>query len=346
MMKNRQIRAFLFTFSLISFLGNSSLFADTRSSTLFNLMSYQEVLEMSLEFDLDALIGNRRNEGSEKGLLTFKDANGKKQEWLTKVSLRGKFRRMRCEEMPPLKLKFKKDHLLANDLLPFNDMKLVTPCVSDKQTAKELIVKEYLAYKLYNELSNASYRVQLVRITYKDSKSRKKSKHWGFIIEDTAELRSRLNADKCESCFGLPIEQFSQDQLKVIQIFQYMIGNADWNVKIGRNIKRVITGKQQYQAIPYDFDSSGLVDAPYALPNPDYGLTYIGERYEGYLEGILPTDEVFQLFRDKQDRFLQIVRDSKQLHYEAKKKTIAYINSFYEQINQDSKPQDGELMGD
>ena len=158
--------------------------ADGKSRSLFDILQYQEILEVTLEMDMQAVLGDRRNEEKHQAIFSFRDASAQYQEWLAKVKVRGKFRRLKCEAMPPLKLNFKKGHLAAAGLALFDDMKLVTHCVNDDEQAKNLLVREYLAYKIYNELTTQSYRVQFVKINYKDSDSENSFIQYGFLIED------------------------------------------------------------------------------------------------------------------------------------------------------------------
>ena len=106
----------------------------------------------------------KRNTEKHPAVFSFTDQSGAVQTWNIKVNLRGKFRRTRCENLAPLKLNFKKSELKAAGLAKFDDMKLVTHCMSSKSDAKALLQKEYLAYRLYNELTENSYRVQLLKI--------------------------------------------------------------------------------------------------------------------------------------------------------------------------------------
>jgi hypothetical protein len=43
-----------------------------------------------------------------------------------------------------------------------------------------------------------------------------------------------------------------------------MIGNIDWSAVYQHNIRVIQSGNDPYIALPYDFDMSGFVNAPYA----------------------------------------------------------------------------------
>lgn len=311
-----------------------SLHADSNPNpqkSIFDLMHYKEVLEMTIEIDMEELQYNRRNQEYMTAGVWFEDANGKKQAWRIKAKQRGKFRRMNCA-MPPLKLNFKKAELAVAGLAQFDDLKLVTHCIENKVEAKKLLVREHLSYRLYNALTDASFRTQLVRITYKDINTGKKTKQYGIIIEDLAQVRSRMNAKKLKR-EEIQVDQINKVQLQQVALFQYMIGNADWGIHAVRNIKMVKKGNT-IEAIPYDFDFAGLVNAPYAIPNPNYYLASVGERvYLGLEKNGTELAKTLAIFRAKQDTFHKVIKSSKQLAYEDRKEMLNYIDSFFQNTN-------------
>lgn len=302
--------------------------------SLFDLINEEDFKEVNLEFDLDSLLRDRRNTNSFKGILTFEDHNGQLQSWKTKVKIRGKFRRFRCTEMPPLKLSFKKKSLMEAGLALHNDFKLVTQCIEDEKEARALLLKEFLAYKMYNELTDMSFRVQFLKINFKDIHSGRTESQWGFIIEDTAELRARLTAEKCSQKFGLNPAQFNEQQFKTMALFQYMIGNLDWDAyKKVHNVK-VIDKDGILFAIPYDFDFSALVFAPYATLNPNYQQESLLDRmYLGHPDQLEDMAAVKQLFETKKTNIIQLVKNTKELNRDDRRTMLNYLHSFYKNID-------------
>jgi len=245
--------------------------------SIFDLMYQEEALDMTLEVDLDKLEDIRRKDEEISADLSFTDVDGVEQWWKIKVKVRGKFRRVNCMEIPPLKLNFKKSELKEAGLAKWDDLKLVPQCVEDKKEAREFLRKEFLAYKLYNQVSDYSFRVQLLNITYIDRKSGEKKKQRAFLIEDTAQLRARLNAEKCEKCLNLPLDQFYTAETSKMTAFQYLIGNGDWSIEQIKNVKLLRIGGEVIP-VPYDFDFSGMVNASYSTPNSNYGARSVQER--------------------------------------------------------------------
>lgn len=299
----------------------------TINPSIFDLMNHEEVLELNLESNFSTLINNRRFSESLAAKLSFKDENKIVQSWNIKIKLRGKYRRMNCE-MPPLKLDFNKEELQERGLAKYDDLKLVTQCLADKQQAKELLMKEYLTYKLYNELTDNSYRVQLVRIVYKDISTGKKSKEWAFLIEDSAQLANRLEAKKVKR-FNVPFSEFDQESLNNTILFQYMIGNSDWELGSSRNVK-MFEKKGKIILVPYDFDFSGLVDAPYAIPNPNYNLKSTKDRVlVGYSFLEYPLHANIYNVHGKRATLIKLIKEFKNLPLASRFEMIEYLNSYF-----------------
>jgi hypothetical protein len=296
--------------------------------SIFDKMSYQETLEISIKADLEAL-SDKRNDKKEKATLSFVDATGVENVWEIKLSIRGKFRRMRCEKLLPLKIHFDKDDLREAGLAKFDDLKLVNQCVEDDEIGKELLLKEYLAYELYNNITEESFRVQFLNITYIDSKTDKKVIQPGFIIEDAAQLRERVGANKVEQERGFTAGQFDQLQFQTMSLFQYWIGNSDWSFTFGRNIKVLEKGGRLI-AIPYDFDFSGMVDAPYAIPNTNYGLTSLKERaYLGFATEVSQLEAAIDRFVSLKPVFKKVVKKNKLLNWKSRTETWNYLSGYF-----------------
>ncbi|MEL6942038.1 MAG: hypothetical protein AAFO82_05165, partial [Bacteroidota bacterium] len=247
---------------LVALLINVVAYSTPENPSIFDQLDQEEILNATIELDIDALMGDWRDETKHRAVFSYEDENREKQYWNIKLQKRGKFRRMHCEGLSPLKMFFDKEHLEQKGLAKFNDMKVVNYCMEDREIARELLLKEYLAYKMYNELTEESFRVKLLKVNYKDTQSKRKIKQWVILIEDTAEMRKRIGAKKYKMVERLEDNNFDTSRMQLTALFQYMIGNADWNVVLEKNTK-VIEKGGRVLAVPYDFDFSGLVNPPY-----------------------------------------------------------------------------------
>ncbi len=320
------IAIFLFSNQLIK----ANKATDIQNS-IFDELHYQEMVEVNLELNMSEAFGDRKNQKKHDAVFSYKNSSGELQTWDIKVEQRGRFRRMKCEKLPPIKLNFKKRDLAKAGLAKFDDMKLVTHCVSDADEAKELLVKEYLAYKIYNQITNLSFRVQFLKINYKDVATGKTETQYGILIEDNAQLRDRISADKDEKAYNLKPDKYNTKQIKVVALFNYMIGNSDWSMQEMRNVKVMIKDGKRI-LIPYDFDFAGLVDAPYVKLRPEHKLTSSKDRiFLGFRDDASDLKSAKRYFKHKREPIIKTIEDCTFLSKKNKREMVQYINSFYDE---------------
>ena len=208
--------------------------------------------------------------------------------------------------MPPIRLNFKNCENRPLDLEGVSNVKLVTHC-KDNKNFEEYLLREYLAYKLYNVVTDTSFRVRLLKIRYIDTGSKGFNQNrYGIAIEPLDVLSARLSANEKEDIV-VRTSFINPENYDKLCLFQYMIGNDDWHLANLHNLKLIepeIGNKSVLAVVPYDFDYSGLVDAYYAVPNKLYGLENIRERV--YI-GPCRTDEdirrVMKFFLDHKSEF-------------------------------------------
>lgn len=287
------------------------------------------ILEIQLRCDWDSLLAIRKTEVELEGELLYPRRNGEMVTWDAGISPRGKYRRRICD-FPPLKLEFSKKDLRKADLLPFDDLKLVTHCL-DNPESEETIIREYLAYRIYQMFSPYACRVQLVRIQYLDEDPSKPGKsHLGMLIEED-RMRAHRFGLQISDTLNLKPSDFPEDMAEVHALFQYLIGNTDWSLLASRNLEMYHDGSSgTFFMVPYDFDFSGLVNAPYAIPNPDYKMANIRQRV--YLCTQLPGEAARLKVLAQQKDIIRYIRKSNLLDAEAKADCISYLNSGFRDI--------------
>lgn len=135
-----------------------------------------------------------------------------------------------------------------------------------------------------------------------------------MLVEHEEQVSARLGGT-IKEVWGVRPDEMDADHAALMTLFQYMIGNTDWETISCRNIMLVQPSDTAAKIlpIPYDFDFSGLVAAPYAVPNSECGIRHVQDRYLMYREnGVEPEalekarntilthkDELYRLFRDK-----------------------------------------------
>ena len=302
------------------------------STTIFQKIKQDSFFEVILQTDFDSLIKNKKiSTQSYPGTILFKDRFGKEFKTKVKIEPRGRSRRKVCSSMPPLKIDFPKKVLHKLGLFPGCDkLKLVTNC-NDTEDSDQVLMKEYWIYNLYNQVTPESYQVFPVRITYVNSNDpTDRIERFAFFIESNEELELRLKG-KATKSFGTTPSQIEATSYHNTLLFNYMIGNLDWDIKVQRNIKLIQpdAGGQPI-LVPYDFDFSGLVKAPHARLNPDYGQKNIEERFpQGKFaskEALLATAK---RFANLQKDGFKCYMNCPILDKTAKKKMNKYLTSFY-----------------
>ncbi len=80
----------------------------------------------------------------------------------------------------PKEQQFPKGDQTKNTVFDYqNDLKLVVPCRGD-----DYVINEWLVYKLYNLLSDKSFKARLVQVDFEDSLKRKKTEtHYCILLE-------------------------------------------------------------------------------------------------------------------------------------------------------------------
>ena len=253
-----------------------------------------------------------------------------------KIRQRGNFRRQASNcTFPPLKVNFKKKSVVGTVFEGQDIIKLVTHC-RERLEYEQNIINEYLAYRVYNRLTDYSYKVRLAKVTYIDSSGRRKPiSRYGFFIE-TREEFERRNCVSFVETKNLHQEVVDRYQMTLLAIFQYFIGNTDWSVPNRHNIDLYV-GNPIYPFIPvtFDFDFSGLVNAKYAQPQPMLGINKVTDRlYRGFTRKYMEIDSVLAIFRREEINILQEQSVLPRVTNRGTKETTNFINSFFEEIKE------------
>lgn len=296
----------------------------------FGLFTRDDIFEISLRFDVTQYTRKKPKEEYLDAVLTYHISKDDSINRDIRLKTRGEFRNGYCN-FPPLMLNFKKSDFELEDLKKIEKMKLVTHCQSGNE---DILFKEYLIYKLFNVLTDSSFRVRMVKINYINTfKQTKTVSSYAFFIEPLDLLAVRMNSVPVELT-TLNQSNMDLEMMDRMAIFNYMIGNTDWSVPNQHNCKILVSrepGKADLgQIVPYDFDYSGLVDASYAIPHESLGIETVRERL--YL-GLCRTDEQFlkalSEFSEKKQEFYDVIRNFPYLTEKEKKGMIMYLDQFY-----------------
>jgi hypothetical protein len=296
----------------------------------FGLFSKDEILNLSLRFDLTHYRNKKPKDEYMNAILTYHISETDSINKEIRLKSRGEFRNGYCD-LPPIRLNFSKGDFQKDDLKKIDKLKMVTHC---RYGNEEYLFKEFLIYKLYNVLTDYSFRVRLVKIEYINTyKKTKPINSYAFFIEPVEILGERTKSTPVDAV-NLNQKHIIPDMMDRVAIFFYMIGNTDWSVPNQHNCKVLspmeFTGAGLGAIVPYDFDYSGLVDADYAVPHEDLGIESVRDRI--YL-GICRSEDVsinaLREFSEKKEQFYKVINDFTLLSEKERKTMIGYLDSFY-----------------
>lgn len=298
-----------------------------------SLFGSDEILNVSLYLDLASFSKKPSRSDTFDGEMTIhlNETDTIKRE--ITVKYRGISRYEICS-FPPMQINFKKS--IFSDSSKIKKLKLVTHC-QPNIINDEYVLREYLVYKLFNALTDTSFRVRLLRVSYIDSKGKKKTiTRYGIFIEPAEMLAKRTNSIvvKAETLKQSYIIPYMMDR---VAIFNYMVTNWDWSVPGPHNV--TVIKPMSYNpdglgiAVPYDFDLTGVVNADYAIPPPDMSIENVRQPV---FNGICRTREVYledlKRFSDSKEKLYTVVNEFQHLSQRSKKDITNFLDQFFKQL--------------
>lgn len=301
------------------------------------LFASNAVLAFRLETDLGAVFKERGQESKEHpAKLAYTAADGTPVTLDIDVRTRGNFRlRPQTCGFPPLRLDFPKGKV-ENTLFAGQDkLKLTVHCQDRRANYEQSVIMEYLIYRMFNLISDQSFRARLARFTYVDAAGKRDTlTKYAFFIENDDRMAARLGGTIL-GVDGVHDEATERDQITRLAVFEYLIGNTDWSVYGLHNIVLVVAPTSQVPvAVPYDFDWSGVISAPYARPDARLPIKTVRERlFRGYCRTPEELAPVFQLFNEQKDTMYDLYRNQEGLDPKVRDDALKYYDEFYKTIN-------------
>ena len=308
------------------------------------LFASKSVLDVRIDAPITRLMKERPDEEYLDGTFSYTDAAGQNNTFDLKLRTRGKFRRQPSTcQFAPIRLNFKKGQLEGTDFDGQDKLKLVTHCQTKSKRYEQLVLREYLTYRIMQTLTDHSFSSRLMRITYADTEGDEPFTRYGFVIEDEDDIGVRLGLTKLNSS-GLSYSELDDAHANMVILYEYLIGNTDFSLVRGpiendccHNASPFSDG-QISKSIPYDFDHAGLIDAPYAKPNPQFKTNSVRTRvYRGRCSNneILP--DTLSYFLSKQAEIMALVDELTDLDKKNRKQVVGYLDGFFEIISDPKK---------
>lgn len=308
------------------------------------LFAGESLIEATIEGPLFTLMNERDEANEYEGTFSYLDTDAAERRFDIKLRVRGKFRaRKQVCDFAPIRLNFRKKQVKDSEFQGQNKLKLVTHCQSNGSYFQKYILREYLTYRLLMALTENSFRVRLLHITYVDTDSKRKTRtKYAFLIENEKKLGKRIDA-KRTIAQSIEHSEVDQAQDNLVSVFEYFIGNTDYSAVVApreidccHNMVLFRHAQEPLLPVPYDFDHAGLVDAPYAGPNPKLPIESVRQRY---YRGACVSDEqlqsTFARFEAARDDIDATIDGLQQLGKRSRKSVQKYIDRFYEIIGSD-----------
>ncbi|MDJ0906264.1 MAG: hypothetical protein QNI96_09620 [Woeseiaceae bacterium] len=300
------------------------------------LFSAHDTLKIEVEGPFAFLARERPDEEEAEGKVRFTNADGETIEFDVQVRARGNWRRNpEICDFPPLRINFRKSQTDDTLFHKQDKIKLVTHCNNTNRYA-QAVVSEYLAYRIYNALTDYSFRVRLVDITYVYTDREKSDNSYAVLIEHKERLGKRIDGETVMT-ERVPVGSIYPQNLNLASMFQYFIGNTDFSPVAAppdeeccHNQALFTSEEGPYRTIPFDFDQTGLVDAKHAAPNPRFGISTVKVRlYRGRCVNNELLPETLQHFRDKRPEIEALIENQPELTPPTKRNLLKYVDSFY-----------------
>jgi hypothetical protein len=309
------------------------------------LFDRDDTLNVTLTAPWRDIEHDEKNQDPYPATIEFTDELGNKVTLDMTAARRGITRQRVCD-FPPIKLRLEKEAAKGTTFRGQKSLKMVTHC-KRANSYEQYFLLEMLAYKMYNLLTDYSFRVRPLNATYVDSESGKKIENrFGFLIEDDSDVAKRHDLKKL-NVPKIRVSRLEPGITSQFSLFQYMIGNVDWAALSGpnpteccHNVKLI--GPEPLQAndlaypIPYDFDSAGMVDAPYAAPPNGLPIKKVTQRlYRGYCRSNDTLQAARQKTLEQETAIYALIDNESRLTKSRSKKANRYMKKFFKIIKDD-----------
>lgn len=332
--------------SWASLIGILFALAASPAAAQTRLFSEDSEVQLLLEAPLTTLIREApRTTAPRPATLTLLGA-GEPQPWTIELSARGLSRRTRgyCT-VPPLRLDLSAAATRGTVFQGQERLKLVVRC-RPGSSYEQLVVLEYLAYRLYNEITPMSYRVRPARVTYRDTDGRRREEtQFNYLIEhvDDVARRNRRVALEVQPT-EVDATHLDPQAAARFALFQFMISNLDWDMTSGvageeccHNTKLLASSATSRSGLipaPYDFDSSGLVAAPYAAPPNSLPVDDVRTRlYRGLCRHNDQAPAAIETFRSRRTALNAVIAGETRLSEARRRTAQRFIDGFFEIID-------------
>jgi hypothetical protein len=299
------------------------------------LFSSVEPLAITLAADFKTI--NKDHTGDERkryaGELRLVGSDGAALALPVQLSARGHVRRMaRTCDYVPLRIELPKHGADGTVFAHQTSLKLVVQCAGGGDF-EQYLLREYLAYRMYNVITARSFRARLAKVSYVDRASGKPAgTRTAMFIEEDSDVARRMEGRTVELA-RLMFADLDSDSLMPMMLFEYMIGNTDFSIFAQHNVRLIQRPDKTLHPVAYDFDFSGLVHPPYAVPARALMLTSVRDRvYRGPCLTQERIDPYLANFVAKRDLLRALIGEIPGMDKASREDARSYLDSFYTAI--------------
>ena len=305
------------------------------------LFESDEILDVRIVAPIASIISGRSDEIELPGTLHYTSEAGETVDLDIQMRVRGRFRlKKEVCKFPPIRLNVLKSQAKGTLFHKQDKLKLVTHCQTSSEY-EQVMLREYTAYRILNVVTEASFKVRLLRITYVDSDGKRRDDvRYGFLIEHRDRLAKRLGKSVLEIP-GTDPRTLNMEYASTIALYHYLIGNTDFSSVKGTKKdmcchNHILFGDENEKiwSVPYDFDQSGLVDAPHAGANPRFRLRSVRDRlYRGRCMYNDQMESAIAKYNDKRDEVYAVLNEVEVARKSSNKSMVNFVNRFYKTVN-------------
>jgi hypothetical protein len=251
--------------------------------------------------------------------------------------------RLRSEtcDFPPLRVTLTQKAPEGSLFQGQHRLKLVTHCKRSPDFQQKVLL-EYSAYRLYNLMTQQSFRARLANIDYLDEAGRPYVSRVGYFLEDFDDVAKRNGMTSAHMGALVPLGQLEPNAAARFAVFEYMISNYDWSMRAGPqgteccHNGRLMTDRPggPLTAVPYDFDFSGLVDAPYAGPPEGIPVDNLKQRnYRGYCVQVAQARAIAAEIGPRRSEFLGVFAAVPGLDQRNQSRASSFVSGFFADLD-------------
>lgn len=310
-----------------------------------SLFSSHELMEISIPLDFNSLCRPREDPNCDYAptVLEYVDGMGMVGSIPIEVIIRGGWRALtkNCSA-PLLFIRFNENSTPGTPFEGQALLPLTTHCGQGlsveaakvrqrRSTWEQYLLKEYLAHRLYNEITEVSLGARLVHISYLDpDRPSRKIVNYAFFTEHFASVAERVGYGLNDRGHFNP-EDLDLQAADLLALFQFMIGNTDWSIARERNITLLYAPDGTQVPLPYDFDMSGLVNAQYAGAARGLPIDEVTQRYYlGYCHPGLDWIALSGHYLNRKMALQSLVNETPGMDSKSIKSTQRFLQGFFD----------------